>query len=274
MTADEGAAATGWAAAPGAPARGLSPAVGITVGYRVRFDECGPDGTARASTLLRYAQDMAWLHSEQRGFDREWYLDRGLTWVVRAAELALLRPVALGTTIAVSTRVAGVRRVWARRRTEMCLPDGTLALWAHTDWVIIDARGLPARIPAEFADAFEQPPGGFEPGRVVLAGTPPGAAVARIEVRPQDIDPLAHVNNAAYVDYLDETLLGAGEAAAGLVTAPARTIRIEYALPAQPRATLAAATWPVAVDGRSGWAWRLADADGSDVARALVLAGA
>ena len=249
------------------------PSVGITVPYRVRFDECGPDARARTSTLLRYAQDVAWIHSERRGFARDWYAARGLAWVVRAAELVLLRPVTLGTTVAVSTRVIGVRRVWARRRTEIRLPDDSLAMWGHTDWVITDTRGMPVRIPVEFSSAFEMPVEGFEPGRVSLPETPPDAIRTVIEARPQDIDPMAHVNNAAYIDYLEETLLAAGDAAAAAITEPARTIRIEYLLPAATRARLAASVWPDAAEGRPGWAWRLADTEGSDVARARVLDG-
>ena len=52
-------------------ARGL--AVAAPSPYRVRFDEAGPDGNLRTSTLLRYAQDLAWYHSAQRGFTRAWY---------------------------------------------------------------------------------------------------------------------------------------------------------------------------------------------------------
>ena len=91
---------------------------GVTVPYRVRFDECGADGIVRTSSLLRYAQDVAWVHSEQLGFDREWYTSRGLAWVVRAAELGILQSVPLGMTLSVSTRITGFRKVWARRRTE------------------------------------------------------------------------------------------------------------------------------------------------------------
>ena len=38
-------------------------------------------------SLLRYAQDLAWFHSASRGFDRDWYAERGLTWLARAAEV-------------------------------------------------------------------------------------------------------------------------------------------------------------------------------------------
>ena len=37
---------------------------------------------------MRYAQDLAWQHSTDLGFGREWYAEHGLTWLVRAAELA------------------------------------------------------------------------------------------------------------------------------------------------------------------------------------------
>src|SRR4051794_37374666 len=87
---------------------------GFVAGYRVRFDEAGPDGRIRTSALLRYAQDVAWRHSEALGFDRQWYVDRGLWWVVRAVDLEVLRPVGMGQTIRVSTAVTGHRRIWAR----------------------------------------------------------------------------------------------------------------------------------------------------------------
>src|SRR4029079_2038825 len=58
--------------------------------YRVRFDEAGPDGTLRTSGLMRFAQAVAWLHSTALGFGREWYAERRLTWLVRAAELEVL----------------------------------------------------------------------------------------------------------------------------------------------------------------------------------------
>jgi acyl-CoA thioesterase FadM len=249
-----------------------------TVPYRVRFDECGPDGLARMSALLRYAQDVAWIHSERLGFDRDWYAARGLTWLVRAAEVALVRAIPLGTTIDVSTTVAGFRKVWARRRTDGRLADGTLAFWAHTDWVIIDARGAPTRIPAEFPDVYGEMPGPFDPGRVPLPPTPPGATLHRLTVRPADLDPLGHVNNAAYLDYLEETVLAAGdEGAAALARAP-RSVRLEYLLATVAGATPEGAAWrvgdgPDGPDDAAGWAWRLSDEAGTDLARGRILAG-
>jgi len=263
------------------------PVRGITVPYRLRFDECGPDGVGRTSALLRYAQDIAWIHSERLGFGREWYAERGLAWVVRAAELAVLAPIPLGTTLDLSTAVTGLRRVWARRRTDARLADGTLAMWGHTDWVMTDARGLPGRVPSEFLDAFDVPPGSFDPGRVSLPPTPSDASVQRALVRPQDLDPMGHVNNAAYLDYLEEALLavdepgvderGADEPAGGppaaaLTSILPRCVRLEYLAPASPGTSVSGSTWPLATaDGHGpGRAWRLTDEDGRELARGTV----
>src|SRR4029078_6036089 len=54
--------------------------------YRVRFDEAGPDGRLRTSGLMRYAQDLAWLHSTALGFGREWDAEGGPTSLVPGGE--------------------------------------------------------------------------------------------------------------------------------------------------------------------------------------------
>ena len=244
---------------------------GVTVPYRVRFDECGPDGIARTSALLRYAQDVAWIHSERLGFGREWYAARGLAWVVRAAELAMLEPIPLGTTLVVATAVTGFRRVWARRRTEARLVDGTLAMWGHTDWVMIDHRGMPGRVPPEFPAQFDVPPGTFEPVRVIASSPPPDATVLRTTVRPQDVDPMGHVNNAAYLDYLEEALHAVGEPGRRLLAAVPRRVRLEYVAAAAPGAALTGSAWHEGGSIDDRWAWRLAGDDGRDIARGQVI---
>jgi len=174
-----------------------------------------------------------------------------------------------------STEVAGFRRVWARRRSEGRIAGASEpVLWAHTDWVITDtARGVPGRIPAEILSGFLSQVAGFEPGRVPLAPTPGDANVLALAARPQDLDPMGHVNNAAYVDYLEESLLAAGGVAADLRAAIPRRLRLEYLAPATPGAELIASLWRDPSAGDERWSWRLADASGRDLAHATVGAG-
>ena len=107
---------------------------GYATGYRVRFDEAGSDGRIRTSALLRYASDIAWRHSEDLGFDRTWYTERGRWWVVRAMELELLVPVTMGWTLRLATAVIGHRKIWARRRGEFRLPAAHAGFRLRRTW--------------------------------------------------------------------------------------------------------------------------------------------
>jgi acyl-ACP thioesterase len=230
--------------------------------YRVRFDEAGPDGLLRTSVLLRMAQDVAWLHSSSRGFTRDWYRDRGLTWLARAAEVTVLGDVRVGDELVGTTQVVGWRRVWARRRTDFVEASGTIVAWTHVDWVLLDARGAPTRVPKEFDGVFWAPDATFPLGRVALAEPPNDAARSMFPVRPQELDPMDHVNNAVYADWLDEQVIAAGGVDA-VRTIP-RVIRLEYARAAEAGATVVADTWR----DDPGWSCRITDVGGTDLLRA------
>ena len=249
----------GLAGQPARPVPGIEN--GFLAGYRVRFDEAGPDGRLRTSTLLRYAQDVAWRHSEQLGFDRGWYQARGLGWVVRAVELSVHEPIPIGHTLCVSTAVIGHRRIWARRLSECRLADGRPAATVITDWVLLDARNRVVRIPEDFGIAFTNPEVQSEILRVAATR---GEVVSEIElgVRPSELDPLDHVNNAVYVDWLEEALEVAGWSdAAGALP---RTYRLEYLASAARGDRVTVALHGLA----SAWTATIRRADGGELVRA------
>jgi acyl-ACP thioesterase len=240
--------------------------------YRVRFDEAAPDGRLRTSALLRYAQDLAWFHSARQGFTRAWYGERGLAWLARAAEVAVLTAVRVGDELVGTTRVVGWRRVWARRRTEFTDATGALVAWTHVDWVLLDARGAPTRIPTEFDAAFGAPGADFPLGRVDLGPVPDDASVATFSVRPQELDPMDHVNNAVYADWLDERVGAAdGERTSALVRALPRVVRLEYARAAGPGMRVTSAAWPDT--DQAAWSCRFTDPEGADLLRARLEPG-
>jgi acyl-ACP thioesterase len=230
--------------------------------YRVRFDEAGPDGLLRASGLLRYAQDIAWMDSEARGFDRAWYGERELAWLVRAAEVSVASGIAMGATAAVSTQVVGYRKVWARRRAEFHV-DGQLAASVVTDWVLVDGRGRLTRLPEVFAARFPGTAAVDGLLRVALPPVPTDAARRSFAVRPHELDPMDHVNNAVYLDWLEESILGASPEGVPSLQAMPRVYRLEYAASAEPGSTIEAATWR---DG-AGWVHRQSAA-GTELLRA------
>jgi acyl-CoA thioester hydrolase len=220
---------------PGLPGADARPFPGVENGfeaaYRVRFDEAGPDGVLRTSGLLRYAQDIAWRHSEALGFDRGWYASRGLGWVARGIELDVRAAVPLGHTLRLTTAVVGHRRIWARRMGTFRLAGGADAAAVTTDWVLIDGRGRLVRIPEDFGVAFTNPPIDSEIVRVAPPVAETFVIAETLRVRPQDLDAMRHVNNAVYVDWAEEALLSVGweEAVTGLP----RRCRIEYTASAE-----------------------------------------
>lgn len=229
--------------------------------YRVRFDEAGPDGKLRASGFLRFAQDLAWIHSEAAGFGRDWYGARGLTWLARAIELEIDAPVTYGAALDVTTHLTGFRRVWARRLTEFRLheqPD--LIARATTDWVLINADGRPVRPPEGVIEAFGSDLADFAPLRLPDQPAPADARRYDSTVRRGELDPLGHLNNAAYLDYLDEHYLDPGRHDA---LPEKRRYQVEFVAPAAPGTKVTGLGW---ADGDE-WCYRL-EADGRELFRA------
>ncbi len=231
--------------------------------YRARFDECGADGSMRSSGYLRYAQEMAWVHSEQLGLDRPWYEERNFTWVVRSLQLDVLAPIVHGQIFTVSTEVVGWRRALARRRTELCGPAGSVAALVLIDWLGVGPSGSPVRIPNEIVTMLSQAGAAtFEPTRVPLPAGPPLATRHEVTILSRDIDPMAHVNNATYLDLMEEGLNAAG-ASADLGRVP-RRYRLEYVTAAELGDQLSGTIWRDV----TGWTYRLRGDGARDVLRA------
>jgi acyl-CoA thioesterase FadM len=268
--------------------------------YQVRFDEADAQARLRPSGFLRYAQDVAWQHSEAAGFGREWYAEREVHWLVRNVALRIVAPVTYGDTLEATTQVTGWRHVWARRQAEVRhvssslraadapahggapahadtdsvhLPrDGPLVATVQTDWVLLRDDGRPARVPGEIAAWFAGQ-GGFERNRVRLPDAPTDVTRLTIAVRPLDVDPMGHMNNAAYLDVVEDAIARLrSDAGSDLddVRDGAALYRIGYLRPALPGTELQVRCWQPA----SGViACCIADGDDEELTRVLIAWG-
>jgi acyl-CoA thioesterase FadM len=203
--------------------------------HRIRFDECDASGLLRSGGYLRLVQDLAWRHSELLGFDRDWYRSNRLAWLVRYADLRITGEARSGDQLHVTTRVTGWRRVWARRESHASV-EGSEVAAVVIDWVLIDEAGRPARIPADVAQRFTEDVPTFQPARLTLPDPPPDAVTRVWPVSIRDLDPMGHVNNATYLDVLDEALAADRDGLSG--PRPPIRYQVEYLRPALPRTTL------------------------------------
>jgi acyl-CoA thioesterase FadM len=229
--------------------------------YRVRFEESTAAETMRTAIYLAWAADIAWQHSTLLGFGREWYSQRGLFWLVRAVRLDVLRPIATYSEVYVSTQVVGYRRIAARRHSEVRDPSGALIARIEIDWVMTNERGIPTRVPEEMRKFIADDAATFEMLKVALPATPPDAVEGRFQVRRRDLDPMAHVNNSVYLDFLEEALEAAGHGE--MLTALPRRYEIDFVASAERDDQLVGSTWPI----DDGWAYRLTCDDGTEIFR-------
>ena len=159
-----------------------------------------------------------------------------------------------------STHLTGFRRVWARRLTEF-YAHGLHNLIGHatTDWVLINAAGQPVRPPEGVIEAFGSDLADFIPLRLPDQSPPPEAVRYDSTVRRDELDPLGHLNNAAYLDYLDEHYL---DVAGHSALPESRRYRLEFIAPAAPGAKVTGLGWADGAD----WCYRL-EADGRELFR-------
>jgi acyl-ACP thioesterase len=232
--------------------------------YRVRFEESTVDETMRTAIHLAWVADIAWQHSTALGFGRDWYTQRGLFWLVRAVRVDVLRPIKTYASVFVGTRVYGYRRIAARRDCDVRDATGELLARLEIDWVMTNERGVPTRVPEEMLLLVTAAAPSFEMLKVILPETPAEALERRLRVARRDLDPLDHVNNSVYVDYLEEALAAAG--AHEVLVATPRRYEVEFVASAERDDVLIGRAWP----HEDGWAYRLSRDDGTEIFRGRV----
>ncbi len=186
-----------------------------TAHVTVRHDELDRFGRLHPAVYLRYLAHAAVEASTAAGYDGAWYGRAGAMWLIRRSTLDVVRPARAGERLAIRTWVEDFRRVRSHRRYVVHGADGTPVLEALTDWVYVDAdSGRPRRVPRELEAAF-----GFEAGngreREVWNAPPepPAPALGTHRVRACEVDSIAHVNNAVYLDIASQAVLDALEGA-------------------------------------------------------------
>ncbi len=127
----------------------------FTARWRVRSYELDSNGHVNNSVYLAYAEEVAVLHAEARGFGKAWTLQHGGAWVVRRHEITYHRPAVYGAELELTTSVGSMRGARGLRYTSIKLTDGTLIADVTTEWVWVRASdGRPTRPPPELLEAF------------------------------------------------------------------------------------------------------------------------
>ncbi len=167
----------------------------------------GPREVARAGDLWRLLQEVAIVGSIRRGWPPERYREEGVAFVVRGMTVVHPRETTFGEALRARTWVTNFRRgMFSDRQIRVEGPGGVVTR-ATQRWVHVSMPDLkPSRAPQSLQDAF------------VLHELDPDVALPSVieEVEGPEhtcsfgawytwMDPLAHANHPAYVDWADES---------------------------------------------------------------------
>ncbi|MCP3955161.1 MAG: hypothetical protein GY697_23525 [Desulfobacterales bacterium] len=175
----------------------------------IDYAEVDADFNQNLGAFFKLIQEAAVMHSEKVGYDTQTLLERGEVWILNALDAEIYRYPQLREKVRVETWHKQSKGFKAFRDFYVYSGDEKLAA-ASSLWLYFDTRKKRlTRVPAETGqvytneaeDALDGSIASWKPREVF---TP--EFETDICVRHSDFDPLNHVNNAVYLDYL-ETLV-------------------------------------------------------------------
>jgi acyl-ACP thioesterase len=186
--------------------------------------DCAPAGRVRLDALARFVQDIAYADAEDAG------LSRAAAWVVRRTRMRVRRFPRFGERLELATFCSGMGRMWAERRTTVAGSTGgeaqVASLWVHLD----PLSGRPTPLTEEEIAMWGESTAGRKVTARLHHPSPEGGEESvPWRFRATECDLAAHVNNAAYLQPLEEELIGGGGGELESID-----VEIEYRSPAQP----------------------------------------
>ncbi|MEE4024174.1 acyl-ACP thioesterase domain-containing protein [Gordonia sp. PKS22-38] len=208
--------------------------------YRVRTGDVDQEMRVRLDAVARYLQDVANDNIEATDYGQS-----DPFWIVRRTVIDVIRPISWPATVtaqrwcgALSTRWTNMRvRLTAEHETNRFNPEHREPGLIETEafWINVNDQGMPSRITD---DMFEMLSSMTDQHRLRWRSMNPDKApdpddleLADREhvLRITDFDPFKHLNNAAYLEAIEDEVLDHPD----LVDAPHRAV-IEYLRPIVP----------------------------------------
>jgi len=186
----------------------------VTLTRKIDYADVGTDFNQNLGSFFKLIQEAAVIHSEKVGYDSKTLLDRGEVWILNALEAEIYRYPQLREEVSVVTWHKQSKGFKAFRDFSVHAGGEKLAVVSSV-WLYFDThRKRLARVPAETAqvytseaeDAMDSSIASWKPGDNF---TP--EFETDICVRHSDFDPLNHVNNAVYLDYLETLVTRSGD---------------------------------------------------------------
>jgi medium-chain acyl-[acyl-carrier-protein] hydrolase len=187
---------------------------------QVQYDDVDTDFRMKLPVLFQRLQRAALHHSETVGLNNEKMVTDGAVWILNRMRVNIVRMPVYRETLTVRTWHKG--SVGFRAGRDFLLFCGTQPVAAATSqWLFFDLnKKRIAKIPKSVSEPYtaeQEDVLGRDAIDFAVDKTFDPRETMAITTREGDLDPNGHVNNAAYLDYLD-TLIKRSRMAAGIVT--------------------------------------------------------
>lgn len=212
----------------------------FTADYRVRTGDIDQDMRVRLDSLARYLQDVANDHIEVVPFGKT-----DPFWIIRRTVIDVLEPITWPSDFSVERWCGALSTRWTNMRVRISATSGTNEfnpeprpnglVETEAFWINMNSAGLPSRISDLAMDTLTPM---TDEHRLRWKAMNPGKAPAPEELslpdrehvlRITDFDPFKHLNNAAYLEAVEDELVDHPDLLAG----PHRAV-IEYLRPIVP----------------------------------------
>lgn len=177
---------------------------------RVSFGDVDRDNLLSLRGVFKLLQEVAIAHANLFDTGTDAMLTRGESWVLNRLAVEIRRYPAYGEPLHIETWSSGIRGFRGYRDFRVQDAQGRLIISGSSLWIFVNIRtGAIMRVPRELAERFPSVnEGAFCPdldtrdtGRM-----PEGSTESRITLRYSDFDANHHVNNTAYLDFLQAAL--------------------------------------------------------------------
>lgn len=176
--------------------------------YKISKDECNQNKTLTISNLFNYLQDIMSRNVNYLGAGSEYHHQRNLAWVFVDYEVNITNLPKQGDIINVGTIPFSFKRFYAFRKYEITDNEGNVLVTAIGKFVLINFISKEIVSPSsEVIKQFKM----LNKEQVALKISKQEKVdelvlIKKIEVKNRDIDENNHVNNAVYLDYVEDDL--------------------------------------------------------------------
>jgi medium-chain acyl-[acyl-carrier-protein] hydrolase len=179
-----------------------------TFQYEKQFEvlsfQIDPKGQLRWSALGDLLQEIAWKHADSKDFGQNLF-EQGFHWVLSRMSIQVSRLPAWGDVVTVKTAGRGINKLFALR--EFLVEDGAgnTLVSAMSAWLLLDSGSKRPKRPDQILPVELFPPQAEAELLPEKLTSPTSMHQGRdFLVRPSDLDMNNHVNNVAYIRWVED----------------------------------------------------------------------